>query len=47
MGDRDRPDQRAAGGDGSYRVVTMDYARDKADIFVHRHRQFHVITHVI
>ena len=30
----DRPDQRAAGGDGRYRVVTMDWAADKADIFV-------------
>lgn len=28
-----------------YRVVTMDYARDKADIFVTATGNFHVITH--
>ena len=34
LGHRDRPDLRAAGGDGRLRVVTMDDAADKADIFV-------------
>jgi S-adenosylhomocysteine hydrolase len=28
-----------------YRVVTMDYAADKADIFVSATGNFHVITH--
>ena len=28
-----------------YRVVTMDYAADKADIFVTATGNFHVITH--
>jgi len=30
VGDRDRPDLRPAGGDGRLRVVTMEYAADKA-----------------
>jgi adenosylhomocysteinase len=34
VGDRDRPDQRPAGRDGRLPVVTMEYAADKADIFV-------------
>ncbi len=34
VGDRDRPDQRPASRDGRLPVVTMEYAADKADIFV-------------
>jgi adenosylhomocysteinase len=45
VGHRDRPDQRAAGGDGGYRVVTMEYAADKADIFVTTTGNKRVITH--
>ena len=45
VGHRNRSDLRAAGGDGNYRVVTMEYAADKADIFVTATGNYHVINH--
>ena len=45
VGDRDRPHQRPAGRDGRLSVVTMEYAADKADIFVTTTGNKDVITH--